>query len=293
MILSMPRQEQWQIRKNRSLLLKLSLAVQTSEIESIVPVALLSGSFEERLRKAYELGYDGVELMAADPRKLDVKRVRKQVESAGLGVSAIGSGAVYMTDKLTMLAADPETGRRALDRLNELVRFAANLEAPFVTIGGFRGRAAWIKEVNARPRLTEMLVKSADRALKEGVRLVIEPLNRYESDIINNASEALALLNETGNDNLGIVLDTYHMNIEEPSFLSCIRQVMSRKKLWHIHIGDSNRLPPGGGHIAFSEIVNVLKETGYEGYLSAELLPVPDADSAARLTIEYMSKLIS
>jgi len=270
---------------------KLSVAIQTSEIKTQIPVALLSGSFFERLQKAAEYGYDGVELMVAVPHELDVEEILNQLKKLGLRVSAVGSGAVYMVDKYTLLAEDPEISRQAATRLSDLIQFAASLEAPLVTIGGFRGRAAWAGR-DARLKLIEILRSAADQASREGVRLVLEPLNRYESDIINNATEGLSLLEEIGHSHIGLLLDTFHVNIEEPSFHSSIRQVMAAGRLWHIHIGDSNRLPPGRGHIDFSGIVTTLREIGYDGYLSAELLPLPDPDKAAEETIQCMRRLI-
>ena len=272
--------------------MKLSLVVQTEEVEAEVPVALLSGPFEKRLEKAAGLGYDGVELMTADPRELDVTKIRKQLDVFGLEVSAIGSGAVCMADRLTLLSGEPETGRQASERLFELIEFASSLEAPFVTIGGFRGRASWVGDKTARQQLSEILRNAGERASEMGVRLVLEPLNRYESDIINNTAEGINLLGEIGYNSLGLLLDTFHMNIEEPSLAGSFKLAGSCEKLWHVHIGDSNRLPPGKGHIDFGRAVAALREIGYEGYLSAELLPIPDRDRAAEETIRYMRAMV-
>jgi sugar phosphate isomerase/epimerase len=271
---------------------KLSLALQTPEVAVAIPVALLSGSFDERLHKAAELGYDGVELMSAYPQRLDAKTLCSQLNAAGLRVAAIGSGAVYMTDKVSLLASSEETSRIAVERLDALIDFADSVGSGFVTIGGFRGRAAWVTGTDGRKRLAEILRVASQRASRKGVRLVLEPLNRYESDIINNATECIDFLQEIGSDSMGVVLDTYHMNIEEASFESCIEIVASSGLLWHIHLGDSNRLPPGKGHIDFPNIVKTLQKVGYSSYLSAELLPLPDPDQAAADTIDYMRRLM-
>ncbi len=124
------------------------------------------------------------------------------------------------------------------------------------------------------------------------MRLVIEPLNRYESDIINNADEGLAFLAEVRHAQLGLLLDVFHMNIEEPTFDGSFRLVMAAGKLWHVHLGDSNRLAPGRGHTDFGSIVSTLREIGYDGYLSAELRPLPDPDTAAEETIRHMRQFI-
>ena len=278
--------------------MKLALATLTPEVKAAVPVALLSGTFAERLEKAARLGYDGLELMVLRPDELDVDDTRTQLSKWGLGVAAIASGAMYAVDKLTLLAADEETSRQAVARLHALIAFAAALESPhpsgtpLVTIGSFRGRLAWAGGAGARGKLVAILREAAEKAAQRGVRLVLEPLNRYETDILHTAEETLALIDEVGHSHLGLLLDTFHMNIEEAAYGVCLRQAMATSRLWHVHIADSNRLPPGQGHIDFPGVVAVLDETGYQGYLSAELLPRPDPDAAAAATISHMRQFV-
>jgi sugar phosphate isomerase/epimerase len=140
--------------------------------------------------------------------------------------------------------------------------------------------------------LAALLREGAAYAKARGVRLALEPLNRYESDIVNSAEEGLAFLNEIGHPTLGLVLDTYHVNIEERSWTEPFRRVMAAGRLFHIHLGDNNRLPPGHGLIDFPAIVVSLREIGYNGYLSAELLAKPDPDTAAQQTCTYMRSLL-
>ncbi|GAB4540369.1 MAG: 5-keto-L-gluconate epimerase [Anaerolineae bacterium] len=272
--------------------MKLSLATPTPEVKTTVPVALLSGTFAERLQKAARLGYDGVELMVVRPHELSASETRAQLSRAGLEVAAIATGAIYMTDRVTLLASDPEVSRQAVSRLEALIDLAAALEAPLVTIGSFRGRLAWAGGPPAQGELIDILRSAAEKAKRQGVRLVLEPVNRYEGDIINTASEGLALIEEVGHRHLGLLLDTYHVNIEESSLTEPFRQAVAAGRLWHVHLGDSNRLPPGQGHLDFASIVAALREAGYQGYLSAELLARPDPDKAAEATIRYMRQYI-
>jgi sugar phosphate isomerase/epimerase len=272
--------------------MKLAPAITTPEVEMVVPVALLSGSFAERLQKAARLGYDGVELMVVRPGELNADEIGTQVSKLGLEVASIASGAIYMVDKLTLLASDAEVSRQAEARLHDLIEFAAAMEAPLVTIGGFRGRLVWAGGQQARVKLIQILRAAAEKGAKRGIRLVLEPLNRYESDILNTAGEGLALIQEVGHSHLGLLLDTYHVNIEEASFTEPFRQAMAAGRLWHVHLADSNRLPPGQGHIDFPGIVATLREVGYQGYLSAELLCRPDPDAAAIATVEHMRQLV-
>jgi len=273
--------------------MKIALATPTPEVNAPVPVALLTGSFKERLQKAARMGYDGIELMVVRPDELDAAEIRAQVSAVGLAIAAVASGAIYMVDGLTLLAADPDISQQAVERLHALIDFAAVVSAPLVTLGSFRGRLAWEGGAAGRTKLIEILDAGAEEAKANAVRLVLEPLNRYESDIIHNAREGLALIDEVGHSHLGLLLDTFHVNIEEPSPYACFREVMAADRLWHVHLGDSNRLPPGQGHLDFPGIVATLREIGYQGYLSAELLAKPDPDTAAAATIRYVQQMLN
>jgi sugar phosphate isomerase/epimerase len=122
------------------------------------------------------------------------------------------------------------------------------------------------------------------------VRIVVEPVDRFEVDLIHSTQDGLALLDEIGYANVGLVLDSFHLNIEDVSVEGSIRAAGDR--LWHFHLSDSNRWHPGAGHIDFAAIVRTLREMGYEGYVSGEFMPKPDADTSARRCIEHMRPLL-
>jgi sugar phosphate isomerase/epimerase len=270
--------------------MKLAVCTTTSEVSVPVPVALLSGSFQERLDKAAALGCDGIELMVLDPDQLDADQIGRQIRSRDLEVAAIGTGVQLFIDQLSLLAQDRATERRAFERFQKLVEVAAACDAPLVTIGSFRGRLSGGGD-GARERIVETLRRCAEKAHTRKVCVVLEPLNRYEADFINTAKEGMSLVREIDHPAFGLLLDTFHMNIEEPRLADAIYTAAER--LWHVHLGDSNRLPPGQGHLDFSLVVDALRDIGYTGYLSAELLTEPDPDAAARLTMDAMRQLIS
>jgi sugar phosphate isomerase/epimerase len=255
-------------------------------------VALLTETFEEKLAKAAALGADGVELMTVEPATLDADAIRASLRRNGLEAAAIGSGAVPFAAGLTMLHADPDKARQAEARARDLIDFAAAVGAPLVTIGSFRGRLASVG-AGGRQQLVAVLREAAAYAQARGIQLALEPLNRYEADLVATADEGLAFLDEVGHPALGLLLDTYHVNIEETSWTEPFRRLMAAGRLWHVHLGDNNRLPPGRGLIDFPVIVATLREIAYTGYLSAELLARPDPDTAARQTMIYMRSLIT
>ncbi len=270
----------------------LSLAIQTPEIPVPVPVALLSGRFEEKLAKASGLGYDGVELITTDPVSLETQPLRSLLAANGLRLSAVASGGMAFAAKLTLLNPDPAMAALARRRLDQMIDLACSLGAPVVTIGSFRGRAVNGLE-RSRQELAEVMRRAGQRAREGGVRLALEPLNRYEADLFHTAAETLAFVQELNNPAVGILLDTYHVNIEECSWTEPYREVMAAGKLFYAHLGDNNRLPPGRGLIDFRAILRTLREVGYGGWLSAELLPRPDLDTAAQLTAQAMRKWMS
>lgn len=271
--------------------MKLSLAIQTPEVPRVVPVALLSGSLEEKLAKAAQWGADGVELMTSQPRQIDVIQLKSMLDKYRLGVAAAASGAISLAMGFTLLNADPQVAQEARLRLYELIDLAAALGAPFVTIGSFRGKLAWVGE-GAREKLIETLREAAAYAQTRSIRIALEALNRYEGDIVNNHIEGLTFLDEVDHPAVGLLLDTYHVNIEESSWTTPFERTMQAGKLFHVHLGDNNRLPPGRGLIDFPAIVKTLRQVGYTGYLTAELLAKPDPDTAARETLTYMRSLL-
>ena len=156
-----------------------------------------------------------------------------------------------------------------------------------IIIGLLRGIVkSGVTHDQAMDWLVEALQICADAAAPYSVRLALEPINRYETTLINNAAQGMALIERVGAGNLGLLLDTFHMNIEEPSIEESIRTCGDR--VFHFHVADSNRWYPGAGHLDFRHILQVLFATGYEGYVSGEFMPQPDADTSAREAVAYL-----
>ncbi len=269
--------------------MKLSLAIQTPDVPVQVPVTLLSGSLEEKLVKADQWGYDGVELITTDPASLDTAGLRLLLARCHLRVSAVASGGMAFAAKLTLLNADLSIARLARQRLDELIDLAGELNADVVTVGSFRGRA--VGDLGSSlDRLAGILYQAGERARQAGVRIALEPLNRYEADLILTANQGLEFLCRIDHPAVGLLLDTYHVNIEESSWTTPFQEAMAAGRLYYVHLGDNNRQPPGCGLIDFPAILKALSDSGYSGWLSAELLRLPDGDLAGHMTSEAMRK---
>ncbi len=265
--------------------LSIVLSTQPARFEALA----YKGDFERNVEKIARLGYEGVELAVRDPNLLDADYVEEVVSRLGLEVPAIGTGQAYGEEGLSFTDPDEGVRRRAIERIEAQIRFARRFDA-LVIIGLIRGRVApGVERGQALSWLAEALRECAALAEKEGVRLVLEPLNRYETDLVNTVAEALELIERVGAGNIGLLFDTFHANIEEVSIERAIREAGER--LLHVHVADSNRWYPGAGHLDFASIVAALREVGYEGYLSAEVLPLPDPDACAQKAIGFMRGL--
>ena len=137
----------------------------------------------------------------------------------------------------------------------------------------------------------EALQECSQAAKPLGVRLALEPINRYETTLVNSVAQGMALIDQVGADNFGLLLDTFHMNIEEPDILQSISTCGDR--IFHFHVADSNRWYPGAGHLDFSGILSRLQSTGYDGFVSGEFMPLPDPLTAARENIARLRAILS
>ncbi|MDD5765245.1 MAG: 5-keto-L-gluconate epimerase [Candidatus Marinimicrobia bacterium] len=266
--------------------MKLSIVISTQPAK--FSALAYKGKLAENIAKIKALGYDGVELAIRDPKLLDIAMLESLLVKYEFPVVAIGTGQAYGEEGLSFTSPEEAIRRSAIERIKSQIHLAERLKS-FVIIGLIRG--------NKRPETdaeltTRWLIEAMQECATEnpGVRLVIEPCNRYETNIINTVDEGLEFLKTLAQPNVGLLLDTFHMNIEEANMLASIGKAGSR--LFHFHIADSNRWHPGTGHIDFKAVVDRLKKIGYTGYLSAEILPLPDSDIAAKNTSEYMHRLI-
>lgn len=234
-------------------------------------------------RTAAALGFDAVEIFPPGPDALDVPTVRKLLADHGLGLAAVGTGAGWVKHKLHLCQPDPSARMAANAFIRSIIDVAGSLGAPAI-IGSMQGRSGdGVDRPTALGWLGDALNDLGEHAKQYGVPLIYEPLNRYETNHCNTVAAGLELLAEAGVTNVVLLADLFHMNIEEADIAAAIRA--GGKHIGHVHFVDSNRRPAGLGHLDFAPIAAALAEIGYDRYASAEALPYPDSDAAARQTI--------
>lgn len=248
----------------------------------------LKEDFENSLRKIAELGYDAVELAIRDPRMIDVHELQKLLEQYHLPVPAIGTGQAYGEEGLSFTDPDSEIRRKAVQRIKDQMHLAVELGGAQVIIGLIRGR---VKPGTDPHQAEKDFIDSIRTCLefRPEVTLTLEPINRYETNLYNDTRSAKEIIAKVGRPNLKMLVDTFHMNIEEPDILESLLYV--KDYLSHVHFADSNRWAPGCGHIPFEEILKTLKKIEYQGAISAEILPKPTPQECLKLTIECYRKL--
>lgn len=268
--------------------MKLSVVLSTQAAQ--FQAATFKGDLETNLAQIAALGYDGVELAIRDPKLVNLNELERVTQKYHLNVPAIGTGQAWGEEGLSFTDPDPAIRHHAIERVQSHIPVAARFNAVII-IGLIRGIIKpGVRASQAENWLCEALQKCSQTALPAGVQLALEPINRYETSLINNVRQGLDLIEKVGTPNFGLLLDTFHMNIEEANIEESIHECGNR--IFHFHVADSNRWYPGAGHLDFHKILKSLTETGYQGWVSGEFLPKPDAETAAKNNIECLRKLL-
>ncbi len=228
------------------------------------------GWSENECRRAVQFtkqaGYDLIEIPLLDPSMVDAAMTRRVLEATGLGASCtLGLG--FDTD---VSSADPIVSRRGEELLERAIDVTREIGASFLggVVHSAMGKYLAAPTERGRRNCVEALRRLAERAERGGVTIGVEAVNRYESNLVNTAEQAIALVEEVAAPNVVVHLDTYHMNIEEANLGDPVRACGER--LGYVHIGESHRGYLGTGTVAFEELFAALAEIGYRGPLTFE-----------------------
>lgn len=243
---------------------------------------------ETGMEKASYLGFDAVELFTASGTAFETIYINRLIERYNIRICAVGTGAGKVVHKLTLTDADASVRKKAISFISDMIDFGAAFNAPAI-IGSMQGNIAdgAIREESLK-WLAEGLHVLAEKAYRYGVNLVYEPLNRYETNVFNKFDDAAGFIRKLKWNNLKLLADLFHMNIEEGSIGNSIEQYGDI--IGHIHFADTNRHAIGFGHINMEEVSTAIKRINYRNYISAEIFPLPDSDTAASQTMIAFNK---
>lgn len=254
---------------------------------SFSPV-LFSGRVEEGFAALHNAGFNYVELSLRTACDMQRESLLGLLDKYQLQVSALATGQGCIHDQLCLSNPDPALHEKAVKRMHDIIDLAHILGAD-VIVGGVRGRlsGSGADQELQRKMVVAGMKDCCNYAEPQGVTLLLEPINRYETNLLNTAAEALAFADELNVSNLKLLLDTFHMNIEEVNIFTTLK--MTAGRLGYFHLADSNRHAPGQGHLDLHGILSTLCAIGYKGVVSAEILPYPDDASAVLQTANYLS----
>jgi len=229
------------------------------------------------LKRIKKFGYESIEI-SGEPTQYDVKETRTLLKEHGIRCW----GAVTLTLGERNLAAKDEGQRaRSVDYVKSVITMASELDGEILTLvpatvgkvvpdGTEQEEWKWVVDATR---------ECFTHAKKKGVRIAIEPLNRFETYLFNRCAQALALADAVSPE-CGVCLDTFHLNIEEEDMYEAIR--LAGRRLFDFHVADNNRFAAGLGHLDWTKIVGTLKEIGYDGALTNEFVAPVDRTPAAK-----------
>lgn len=262
--------------------------IKSSVTISLVP-SLAGGPWvywddlETSIPKARAVGFDAVELFTASAEAVNPDTLSKLLAENNMQLSAVGTGAGKALYQLHLSHPDQGVRRNASDYIAAMIDFGGRFGAPAI-IGSMQGRQEQgVERGQAIDWLAESLNELGQKAAAYGVKLLYEPLNRYETDLINRLGDGVDLIRSLEIDNVALLADLFHMNIEEESIPAIISA--AGNYIGYIHFADSNRRAAGMGHTDLKGVAQALSEINYAGYVSAEVLSYPDSDTAAARTM--------
>ncbi|MGI6083944.1 MAG: TIM barrel protein [Acetivibrionales bacterium] len=249
---------------------------------------------ERHLRELSAMGYVAVEYLINDPDKVDKPILRSLLDKYDMKISGFRTGAIYGADSSLRLSNPDETDRhRAIECLKKVCRLSGEFNT-YVMVGLMQGHLGKNEEFSqAQQLIIDSLREISEYAGETGTTIMYEPVNRFELEYHNNVQEMVEVV-ERINDGIKhpvlLLLDVYHMHLEDPSVPSAL--VRGMKWMGHVHFSDSTRMPPGFGSIDFVEVLKMLYAMNYKGYVTVECLPVPSLLESARLSMEFLAPIM-
>jgi len=260
------------------------------------------------VKKVRGMGFDIIEICIEDPATIDVSRINEALKENDLKATICGA---FGPDR-DASSEDRNVRAKAVNYLEACIDAAGELGSPFVAgpMYSATGKTRLLSRDERAKQWSlavETLKPVADYAGQRGVQLAIEPLNRFETDFINTVEQGLDLIGRIGTSNVGFLLDTFHMNIEEKDIPAAIRKAGA--KLFHFHSCENDRGTPGTGHVEWKEVASALREINYQGPVVIEAFTTeiteiaravslwrplaPSQDSLAQEGLHFLQKIFN
>lgn len=271
--------------------MKNSLAVTTITHAAPKAPLVLRGTLVDCISQAKEIGYDAVEIHVIETSSFPLAEAKLVLAETGLSISSIVTGRIFTERGLCFTSVDPQNRDAAMAELRSYIDLSSQLGATDgVVIGWVKGNRR-----NDDPGFDHLLASQlrslGEYAEQQGQRLLIEVINRYETNLFNTARELRNFIEAWQLPACRIHLDSFHMNIDEADMVEAIHTAGSL--LGYFHVADSNRLVPGKGHIDFTALFSALHKINYHGTISLECIPWPDSFAIAVEGHDYLLDMLN
>ena len=270
--------------------MKLSYQVATPDLKRSPLVTAYQGDFENGFKLLHDNGYQGIELMVRDPKALSVNYLSTLLEKYQLELSMIATGEIWAQEHISLSDTDPVKRARCIQCFKEFIDLASPFHAQ-VNIGRVRGE---LREDIPSEETWQLAIDAfkevSDYAAPRGVTIILEPVNWLQCNFINSTEEGRKVVDLVGRDNFKIMLDLFHMNIQDRDIIEEI--LISKGYFTYVHVCDRNRLYPGNSSFDFEKIMKSLKATEFNEWISVEVLQVPDGETCIKKSAEKLIPLL-
>lgn len=252
---------------------------------------VLRGDLVKAVEQAAKWGYNALEIHIIEAADFPLQLMKDALSRYGVKIAAIVTGQIFTRRHRCITSPDPENRAAAMAEVHDYIDIAAELGATDgIVIGWIKGNRPETQQDEFDRLLADQLRELGEYAATKGQRILVEVINRYETNLFTTAAELRSFLDKWDLPNCYIHMDTFHMNIDEADMPQAIRT--AGDKLGYVHVADSNRLYPGAGHIDFTSIFDAMHEVGYEGTVSLECIPDPDSLTAGTRSYDFLSKAL-
>ncbi|MFI3174306.1 MAG: sugar phosphate isomerase/epimerase family protein [Bacillota bacterium] len=268
--------------------MKLGCAVATYETR-FGPIVFKDGDLKENVKMMQKYGYQSMDLFVKKTTPDQIKEYKNIITSAGLEVSTLL--AIFLAESGVKLSeTDPKLRQRNVDLMKEQLDNAKLIGAKGLALGFIRGMHGENEtESDGLKRIAEALHEIGGYADEIGSSIMLEPVNRYEINTLNRGWDAVDFIKNYDLKGVSLLLDMFHMNIEDDDIFETIRY--AKDYIANLHISSSNRYAVGQGHFDYGKVVDVLREIGYDSYMTLECFST-DKEETLRQTMEHMKQFI-
>lgn len=269
--------------------MQLCYQVATPDIAVSPDVTAFQGSIQHTFSSLAAMGFDGVELMTGAPKQLNWEEVKQTASQHGLTIGLVCTGEIFGQLGLSFTHPDEKVRMEAVERVCEIIDFAAFLNAK-INIGRVRGTY----HNNIPAETTQQWAVEAFRHIsrygaKQNVKIALEAVTYMQTNFMNTIGEIYDMVERVAEPNFGIMMDLFHMNIEEKNMFAVLKEF--GKDTLHVHLADNNRRYPGACGLDFEKILSTLYNAGYNDTFCTEIYQLPNQDEAAKQTIRHLAPI--